>query len=260
MNTSAKTTALITSAAEDGNLTAVSRNVLLAADIGTQIQAGLGVDVDQVQASSVTLVSLLIDDSGSIRFGSNAQLVREGHNLVLDALQGSKQKDGIFIHTRYLNGHVLYPYVPLDQAKRMDAQNYDPCGGTPLYDETGVILGTVVAKQQEFVGNGVPARGVTVIITDGADAGSRKLTAAKLQPIIRDLLKTEQHIVAGMGIDDGSTDFRQVFRDMGIQDEWILVPGNQASEIRKAFLLVSQSAVRASQAANLSTVGGFASP
>ena len=38
-----------------------------------------------------------------------------------------------------------------------------------------------------------------------------------------------------MGIDDGQTDFCEVFREMGIRDEWILLPGNSASEIRAAF-------------------------
>lgn len=260
-NSLAASRALITAAGVDGSLTAASCGILLGADLGAQIQAGLGIDVNDVQASSVTLVALLIDDSGSIRFGSNAQLVRDGHNLVLDSLGRSKQKDGVLVHTRYLNGTVLYPYVPLDQVVRMTSQNYDPMGGTPLYDETGATLATVVAKQQEFITNGVPARGVTVIITDGADEGSRKLTAAKLRPIVQDLLKTEQHIVAGMGIDDGGrTDFRKVFRDMGIPDEWILTPGSNESDIRKAFLMVSQSAVRASQAASISSVGGFGAP
>ena len=48
---------------------------------------------------------------------------------------------------------------------------------------------------------------------------------------------------------------------MGIPDEWILTPGNSASEICKAFQVFSQSAVRASQGgATLSQValGGFA--
>jgi hypothetical protein len=61
-----------------------------------------------------------------------------------------------------------------------------------------------------------------------------------------------------MGIADGSTDFKQVFRDMGIPDEWILTPGNTNSEIRKAFQIFSKSAVRASQnvASFTSSVGG----
>jgi hypothetical protein len=52
-----------------------------------------------------------------------------------------------------------------------------------------------------------------------------------------------------MGIDDGRTDFRAVFRELGIPDAWILTPGNGASEIRRAFQVFSQSAVRVGQGA-----------
>ena len=66
-----------------------------------------------------------------------------------------------------------------------------------------------------------------------------------------------------MGIDDGGTDFHQVFRDMGIREQWILTPGNSQKEIRNAFQVFSQSAVRASQSAggfSQASLGGFSAP
>ena len=62
-----------------------------------------------------------------------------------------------------------------------------------------------------------------------------------------------------IAVNDGSTDFRKVFSEMGIPDRWILTPGNSASEIRGAFQMFSQSAVRVSQAASFSksALGGF---
>jgi hypothetical protein len=74
------------------------------------------------------------------------------------------------------------------------------------------------------------------------------------------MLRSETHIVAAMGIDDGSTDFRQVFREMGLRDEWILTPGNSHKDICKAFQIFSQSAVRVSQSAahfSQASGGGF---
>jgi activator of 2-hydroxyglutaryl-CoA dehydratase len=148
----------------------------------------------------------------------------------------------------------------------MTDSNYNPMGGTPLFDQIAVTLGTVLAKSQEFSDAGVPCRTVTVIVTDGADEHSRThRKAAALAPLVRDLLKTEMHIIAFMGIDDGSTDFRAIARELGIPDEWILTPKNTPSEIRKAFALVSQSAVRASLAAGAAGFskvagGGFGTP
>ncbi|MFN7131572.1 MAG: hypothetical protein ACK4N5_05780 [Myxococcales bacterium] len=253
---------LFESARDDGVLSEEALQALTVVDLGAQIQAGLGVTVDDVQSSEVVLVTVMPDDSGSIQHGGNAQAVRDGHNLVLDALAASRQRESVLVHNRYLNGAVLYPYAPLDKAVRMTQANYDPSLGTPLYDQTLVLLGTVLAKAQQFADNGVPARTVTLLITDGADAHSQR-SAREVCAVVEDMRRAESHIVAAMGISDGSTDFRRVFRDMGIEDRWILTPGNSHSEIRKAFQVFSQSAVRASGgggAFGAAAGGGFAAP
>jgi len=257
--------ALFQNAVAEGTLGVGTLQALNIPDLGTQIQAGMGVQVDRVQASEVVLVTLMPDDSGSIRFASMSQTVRDGHNLVLEALGKSKQNDGVLAHCRYLNGYVLYPYIDLSHTVRMDTHNYDPNLGTPLYDQSAVVLATVLAKVQEFEDAGVSARSITLLITDGEDEhsprnrGGRGTTAADVKRLINDMLRHENHVVAGMGI--GDTGFRQVFSEMGIRDEWILTPGNSQSEIRKAFQVFSQSAVRASQNAGsfsqMAMGGGF---
>jgi hypothetical protein len=252
--------ALLDAARDDGELSTAGHQALAIPDLGAQIQAGLGICVDDVQASEVVLVTMMPDDSGSIRFAGNAQAVRDGHNLVLDALAATKQPEGILVHTRYLNGQVLYPYCPLDRATRMDAQNYDPNQGTPLYDQSLVLLGTVLAKTREFADAGVPARSVTLIITDGADAGSMRARPRDVAALVKDMGRAECHIVAALGLEDGQTDFRTVFREMGIEDRWILTAKSGASEVRRAFSLFSRSAVRASQGTasfSKTAAGGF---
>ena len=254
---------LFQNAADDGELSPEALGVLQVADVGAQIQNALGVDPDEFEASEVILVTQMPDDSGSIRFVTgNAQAVRDGHNLVLTSLGDTKQSDSVLAMCRYLNGHVLYPYSPLTQAVHMDSANYNPNQGTPLYDETVVLLGAVLAKSQEFADNGIVARTVTLITSDGADEHSRRHTPADVAKLVHSMLRQENHIVAAMGIADGYTDFRQVFGEMGIPDEWILTPGNSPSEIRAAFQTVSQSAVRASQGAasfSQTAMGGFGS-
>lgn len=250
---------LFQAAQADGALSKAGAAALKINDIGDQIQAALGLPVDQVMASEVILFSQLIDDSGSIQSAGNEEAVRSGHNLALESLMASKQESSIMAHTLYLNGTVLNPFTMLACAVKMDNVNYQANGGTPLYDRTLVMLGTVLAKAQEFADNGVPARSINLIITDGEDLASRR-KAADVAKVVADMLRSEQHIIAAMGIDDGHTDFAKVFAEMGIPDQWILTPGNSQSEIRKAFRVFSQSAVRASQnAANFSqtAAGGF---
>ena len=235
-------------------------NLSIDADIGARIQAGLGISPDDVPAAEVVLLTMMPDDSGSIRFVGNAPAVRDGHNLVLDALAQARQRDDVLVHTRYLNGHVLYPYRQLADAVRMDASNYNPNLGTPLYDQLAVLLGTVLVKAEEFEEAGVPVRTVTLIITDGGDNDSRSHSARTIRPIVEDMWRQESHIIAAMGIDDGSTDFRQVFRDIAIPDEWILTPNNDPKSIRRAFQTFSQSAVQASQGGGgfgKTALGGF---
>ena len=250
---------LFAAAHQEGILSPESLQTLTAVDLGAQIQAGLGICVDDVSASEVLLLTLMPDDSGSIAAAGNAKVVCDGHNLVLEALGRSKQRDCVLAHTRYLNGEVLFPYRPLDQALGMSTKNYSPDQGTPLYDQTVVLLGSVIAKAQEFAATGVAARSVTLLITDGSDQHSTRATAKDVARIVRDMQKAECHIVAAMGIADGSTDFRRVFRQVGIEDRWILTPGSSSSEIRKAFQVFSQSAIRASQAASFvqANVSGF---
>lgn len=250
---------LFEAAHAEGVLSPGSLQTLTGVDLGAQIQAGLGISVDDVEASEVVLLSLMPDDSGSIRAAGNEQAVRDGHNLVLEALARSKQRDAILAHTRYLNGQVLFPYRPIDQGTRMTPQNYAANAGTPLYDQSVILLGSVIAKTQDFARNGVMARSVTLIITDGADQHSTRCRARDVASLVRDMTRAETHIVAAMGIDDGTTGFREVFSEMGIEDRWILTPGNDPSELRRAFQMFSQSAVRASQAATFSqtAIAGF---
>ena len=68
------------------------------ADIGSQIQAGLGIAPDDVPSAEVVLVTMMPDDSGSIRFSGHADTVRNGHHLVLDGLSQCRQQDDILVH------------------------------------------------------------------------------------------------------------------------------------------------------------------
>lgn len=269
---------LFQTALDDGTISPATLANIAVPDLGAQIQAGLGMPVNAVgSAKGVTLVGMMPDDSGSI--GQIHQdpmdrrspvvgpkLIRDGHNLVLDALAKTKQRDGILILTRYLNGSVLNPYTLVEQAIKMDDRNYDPHLGTPLYDQAVVFLLTVIKKAQEFLDGGVACRTVSVILTDGRDVHSTRQRAIDVRNIVEDMLGSENHIVGFMGIDDGSSsapNFKEIAREMGILDQWILTPGNTEHEIRAAFMMVSQSAVQASQggkAFSTAALGGFGNP
>ena len=132
----------------------------------------------------------------------------------------------------------------------------------------GLVTRTTKQKRKEvrnepteFADNGVPVRTVTCIITDGNDEHSIQQSPRSVASVAQDLLRQENHIIAAMGIDDGHTDFKEVFKSMGIPEEWIITPGNSPREIRDAFQLFSRSAVKASQSGesfSQTALGGFA--
>lgn len=248
---------LLNNAKNEGEISNDVFNALITIpDIGTQIQAGLGISVDDVPASEVFLLTLLTDDSSSMDINSDVAI--EGYNLMLDSLDNTKEAENTLIHARYFHGKVLCPYIMLAQTPRMSKRNYQATGpDTPLYDQTIITLGTVVAKAQEFSERGVAVRTATYIVTDGAENSSKKARAKQIALVVKEMLKKEIHLVGAMGIDDGYTDFRKVFNEMGIEDKWILTPANTPSEIRKAFRTMSRSALRASQVIKPGSLGGF---
>lgn len=252
---------LLQAAHSDGQLSMPALQALQMVDVGATMNAALGTPALDIQATEVVLIALMPDDSGSIEVAGNTQVMRDGHNMVIGEFEHAKHRDGILLLTRLLNGEVINPFTLIEAAQRLTTSNYRPHMGTPLYDNTLVLLGDVLAKKQELEGAGIVVRTITLIITDGADLHSRKAGPNDVARVVKDMLLREgEHIVAGMGISDGRTDFRQVFTEMGIPDRWIYTPGDDPREIRRGFELFSQSAAQASQSAgsfSQAALGGF---
>ena len=262
MTSTPSVSGLFQSAHDSGSLSNEALKALTVLDIGAKIQAAMGIPAINVPASEVVLLSLLIDDSGSIESAGNTDNICDGHNMVLDAQMEAQVRDNILAHTRYLNGQILFPYCQLAQATRMDRYNFRPGGGTPLYNHSVLFLGTFLDKAQEFEDNGIAVRTISLIVTDGGDTQPRPLNASDVRRIVEDMLRFENHLVCGMGIDDGSTDFVRVFQEMGIPEGKILTPGNSQRELRRAFQTVSQMSSSFISQSNTgpATLGGFASP
>lgn len=279
-------------------MSTAAQQIVNVPNLSSVMQSALGVHVDDVKANEVVLLSLFLDDSGSIR-GPNEEAVKDGANLVLNALSDAKGHAGTLAMVLQMNAGLTYGYtavkgaprittddlvrkvqndlragssalavaatygineatVKLIESNTMTTGNFRPSGLTPMWDTMVVGLGSVVAKAQSFIDVGVSVRTITLLATDGGEYGSRNASAANVKSIIKGM-NPEQHIVAAMGFDDGGTDFHAAFDDMGIARAWHLLPGASPSDVRKAFLMFSQSAARASQAAQTpGNPGGFA--
>ncbi len=239
---------LLATAVADGVLSPQSSS-LITGNLGKVVIAGAaGKALEDIVASDVTLITVLIDASSSIQDRGLEQAVRDGQNHLIDAFAGSKQKDAILmaLWTFSSDLDVLHSYLPVNDAVRLDARNYKAHGSTRLYDTWCDALAANVAYAQRLRDGGTPCRSVVVVITDGEDVGSSR-TAGNCAGLSRDLLASEQFVLAFVGVGK-DVDFHLVAKSMGVPDGCVLVQKNAtAGTLRAAFQMVSQSAIRASQ-------------
>jgi hypothetical protein len=140
----------------------------------------------------------------------------------------------------------VHSYVAIADATRLDSANYAAVGATHLYDTWCDALAANIAYAQRLRDGGTPCRSIVVVITDGEDCGSRR-SAADCARISRDLLASEQFVLAFVGVGDDAG-FRAIAKCMGIPDRSVDVQ-TQATphNLRHVFHMVSQSAIRASR-------------
>lgn len=246
-NSKTSVCSLLSSATAAGTLSAATSS-LLTGNLGAVIIAGAaGKDAEDIVASDVTLVTLLVDASSSIHDRGLEDAIRDGQNVLVDALGDTRERDSILMALWTFNHElrVVHSYVGLDDVTRLDASNYAGLGSTRLYDTWCDALAANVAYAQQLRSAGTPCKSVVVVITDGEDCGSQR-RAPDCARISRDLLASEQFTLAFVGV--GTTDFRSIAREMGVPDGCIAVQANATpSAIRQVFRMVSQSAIRASQ-------------
>lgn len=238
---------LIDQATAAGTLSPATSS-FLSGSLGAVVIAGAaGKDAEDIVASDVTLVTLLVDASSSIHDRGLEDAVREGQNLLVDALGDTRERDSILMALWTFNHdlNVVHSYVGLDDVTRLDRRSYAGLGSTRLYDTWCDALTANVAYAQQLRSSGTPCKSVVVVVTDGEDCGSKR-RAADCARISRDLLASEQFTLAFVGV--GSGDFRTIAREMGVPDGCVAVQAQATpSAIRQVFRMVSQSAIRASQ-------------
>ena len=208
------------------------------------------IDLEKVAGtqSPLMLLTMMIDDSTSMRFFNNFRAVMEGHNSVLDTLSASPRAPLFLARTQYMHGKALAGgYLPLPQAPRITPENYHLIAGTPMFRASRRNLSYVKKSAKEYTEKGNDVFTLTLLLTDGwnREFSKRSTTAENVCRVIKPMIASGRHIVAGVGVDTLQTDFRQVFLDMGIPEQWIITL-RSAEQIRAAFRTFSSSAEHSS--------------
>lgn len=248
MSTTDDLTRTLSSALSKGVLSTRTAS-LITGNLGPLVLAGAaGKALEDITASDVTLVTLLIDASGSIADRGLEQAVRDGQNALLDAFGGAKEKDSVLLALWLFNGDqkVVHAYLPVDDATRLDPRNYRGQGGTRLYDTWCDALTANVAYAQRLRDGGTPTRSVVVVVTDGEDVGSTR-SSRDCASLSKDLLASELFTLAFVGVGK-DTQFELIAAAMGVPASCVHVQRDATpGGLRKTFQLVSRSAIRASQ-------------
>jgi hypothetical protein len=205
--------------------------------------------------AEILLVTALVDDSGSISEARQESAIREGHNRLLQVLKETGSSAHVLVTTRLLNGKIINSFCPVSDASRLTAQNYDPAqfGGTPLYHQSVVTLGTLMLQTQALEEAGCRVRTITLLMTDGLDE-SHYLTghnhfqvkydtpASDVAFIARDMHRSGNHLLAAYAVGAGAAALEGEFTKMGIRPGWVLT----SPDTLKSLMMFASAAVRAS--------------
>ena len=134
---------------------------------------------------------IIVDESGSMHSLRDATL--SGINETINTIKGA-QKEHVEKQDHYLtlvtfdDRRGSYPTVrtiidaqPINEVA--DFEDYNPWGGTPLYDAMGTSLSTLHKKIQ----NDEDAVGVVTVLTDGLENSSKEWDASRLRQLIEQL-------------------------------------------------------------------------
>ncbi len=240
-----------------GHMSKESLTALQKPDIAGLLAQGLA-SQDFIDAEML-LVTAVVDDSGSISQAHQESAIREGHNRLLAVLKSAESSAHILVTTRLLNGTVINPFRPVEDARDLTTHNYDPArfGGTPLYHQAVATLGTVMLQTQALEEMGCDVRAITLIITDGLDesqyvTGRNNFKATYSTPasdvafMAGDMHRSGNHLLAAYAVGVG-TELKTEFTKMGIKPGWILTsPDALASLLRFANEAVRASLSKAS--------------
>jgi hypothetical protein len=236
---------LIRDAEKRGTLSQRSSTALQRPAIVQQVQDALAGSYTLRTPGQSLLLTMMPDDSNSMKIKDKQGGVIDGHNELLGMMAVSSASKRMLLQTRYLNGFILNPFGPLTACKPLDRTNYPCIYGTPLYEQTLVTLGAVLAKDEELTAGGARVRTATLIMTDAestdnlADALLREVAS-----VVADMRRIGDHIVAGMCFPSGDESYcRAIFSGMGMEDRYIFSASSRR-EILEAFRLFGESALQ----------------
>lgn len=246
--------ASIQSAVSQGQISADAAEQLIEPLDEVAASGAAGVAVDDIDAEEVTLISLVFDCSGSM--STFRDTVIEAHKkCFLDPLKKAKNADAILCQVWIFSDdprqgekcRLLHGYMPVPDCPELTPAQYDPDGGTPLWESIVRAMTGLVAYSQTLRDSGTRTKNILVVFSDGAEnASDRKFTSPGIRQVVAALLKQENYVLSYCFFGD-EKDAQRIAAEIGFPDHHRLTVGQNDSDIRRLFGQVSASVISASQ-------------
>ena len=140
-----------------------------------------------IPSQKITHIYILIDRSGSME--SIANDVIGGFNTTISDQQanGPDAKLTVIQFDSQDPAAVMCAGIPILEMNQLDRSTYQPRGGTPLLDATGLLIGRIRVEQAARVANGLAEEDVVFItITDGQENQSREYNLSQITQLINE--------------------------------------------------------------------------
>ena len=250
MNTSKDLSALLGDAVST-NVISQPVSDILNGNIDAVVIAGAeGKDVEDVDASAVTLLLLLVDKSSSMSGLEGG--VKDGQQVLLKEIEDTADADSILVSVWTYNQdqNVIHSFLPVEEAIRLDGSNYRASGMTSLYDTYVKGVNSLITYAQDLEAAGTPTRSIVVLVTDGEDTSSRNNFEVECAKINEDLLRSEKFVLGFVGLSRSSDDsyFTDIAEQMGFPPKAIRnVKNMDRDAIKDMFHMISRQSVSVSK-------------
>lgn len=216
-----------------------------------------GADIDELGASEYTLVTIALDETGSIR--GFEQQIRDMLIAAVKACASSPRSANLMARvirfgSQYQNGvDEIHGFQTLAEIDTNAYPNLRGGGMTPLCDAVYSGVGAMNAYAKNLQDMDFDVNGITFVVTDGGENDSTA-TMKMVKQALEDSQKSEimeSHVSVLVGIDTGYSNVQDVldtFKDEAGMTQFIWAGEATKGKLAKLAEFVSQSVSSTSQA------------
>lgn len=217
------------------------------------------VEIENLEGSQYTLVSILIDLSSSVDLFSDE--LEQTITTVINSCKKSPQAENLLVRVagftdnavdniEEFHGFINVSSITDDQYKG----SINPNGMTPLYDATGSALESIETYGKQLNDQDYDCNGIVFVITDGAENCSRKIKNASEIKNIIDRIRVNEQLESIqsylIGVNDSNSyvkDHLNKFETEGGFDQFISLGDVSIDKLTKLANWISQSISSQSQ-------------